>query len=445
MPKFYRERKTRERISKTAVSLVPVLLVVIGGLIWLGWKCRQLVRERAAMATIQGDIDNARFGLAARGLGDLLAENPSADEARYWLGFCEQQRGRPEEAAAAWASVPPTSPYAPKAMAGRVETLFEGGRLADAEQLVRKALDDPRVDGSGLSILLGPIYCQQGRLDEALRLIEARWEHLDQSGEGASEKAVNLVRLHIELLMTPTPVAVMGGFLAKYAQSAPDDDRVWLGRANLAIRQGELDEASRLLDDCLRRRPNDFAVWRARLNWALASGSLEEVQAALAHLPAVESTPAQVQKLTAWFASKRKDAALERKALERLLTEDPLDDSASDRLTELVPASASELRRRKTELERMHARYLKLYRRNQPARDAEELARLARQLGRSFEAKVFLSLALASDPKRDDLRGDLTAVRHRTGMTEEVGRTLAGVLNSELDAAIEMQPGSTHH
>lgn len=73
-------------------------------------------------------------------------------------------------------------------------------------------------------------------------------------------------------------------------------------------------------------------------------------------------------------------------------------------------------------------------------RDAEEMARLARQLGRWFEAKVFLSLALAADPKRDDLRGDLASLRHRTGMSEEVGRTLAGVLNSELDAAIEMQP-----
>lgn len=166
MQKFHRERETRARISKAAVSLVLVLLAVMGGLIWLGWKWRQLVREQTAMAEIQGEIDNGRFGLAARGLGDLLTENPSADEARYWLGFCEQQRGRPDEAAEAWAGVSPTSPYAPKAMAGRLETLFERGRLADAEQLVREALDDPRVDGSGLSILLGPIYCQQGRLDE---------------------------------------------------------------------------------------------------------------------------------------------------------------------------------------------------------------------------------------------------------------------------------------
>ena len=47
------------------------------------------------------------------------------------------------------------------------------------------------------------------------------------------------------------------------ASLAPDDDRVWLGRANLAIRTGAYDEAKRWLDACLKRRPEDVPVWRA--------------------------------------------------------------------------------------------------------------------------------------------------------------------------------------
>jgi hypothetical protein len=167
---------------------------------------------------------------------------------------------------------------------------------------------------------------------------------------------------------------------------------------------------------------------------------LVEAEAALTHLPAVESTPAEVQKLTAWFARIRNEVALERQALEHLVEDDPLDSSAWDRLIELTKAPASEPRRRKAEIERLLARYQELYRRNQPARDAEEMALLARQLGRAFEAKVFLTRALARVPGRDDLKGDLATLRHRPGMSAHAGRTLAGVLNSELEAALEIEP-----
>ena len=51
-----------------------------------------------------------------------------------------------------------------------------------------------------------PIYSQLGRLDEAERLIEARWEHLNKTGEGASERAIDLVRLHLELTFKASPV-----------------------------------------------------------------------------------------------------------------------------------------------------------------------------------------------------------------------------------------------
>ena len=46
------------------------------------------------------------------------------------------------------------------------------------------------------------------------------------------------------------------------------------------------------------------------------------------------------------------------------------------------------------------ARYQKRYERNQPLRDAIEMARLAEQLGRWFEARVFLAVATVVDPDR---------------------------------------------
>jgi predicted Zn-dependent protease len=292
-----------------------------------------------------------------------------------------------------------------------MEQEVERGRLADAEQIMNDVLKDPRIDGSGLPILLGPFYYAQGRVDELERLIEALWNHLDETGEGTSEQAINLVRLHLELHWKTTSVEAVRALLDQAAQLAPNDDRIWLGRANLAIRAGSHDEAARWLDACLRRRPDDVPVWRSRLEWAMATGRVAEAREAMGHLPAAATT--QLQKLDAWFAMQLGNTAAERLALDRLITADPADFTALDRLTELAvkdgqPDRAAELRRKKTEIDRLQARYQKLYERYQPKRDAAEMAHLAEQLGRRFEARAFLTLAVAVEPDRVDLRSDLT-------------------------------------
>ncbi|MFI5455379.1 MAG: tetratricopeptide repeat protein [Isosphaerales bacterium] len=422
-------------------TLVLLLAIVALGLLWGGWKWSEVRRYRRAISEIEEDIEAGRNALAARNLVALLAWNPSSDQAAYLLGVCEKARGRSEAASEAWARVPPDSSFAPRAIQGRMELEIERGRLADAERLIKDAMLDPRGDASGLGLLLGPVYCLQGRSEEAERFIQARWNHLAGTGQGASEAAINLVRLHIEQQRTSTPVEEVRSLLDQAAQSAPKDERIWLAKANSAIRAGSYDEAARWLDACLRGRPDDVPVWRARLNWAMATGRVEEVREAMEHLPAAESTPAQVQKLAAWFAAQHGDAAAEQRALERLITADPADFIALDRLAELAvkdgqPDRADELRRKKIEIDRLRARYLKLHERYQPRRDAAEMARLAEQLGRRFEARAFLTVAVAVDPERTDLGNDLTRLNQQTEINDEPGRTLAGLLAPELDAQV---------
>ncbi len=299
--------------------------------------------------------------------------------------------------------------------------------------------------GSGPDILLGPVYCQEGRLDEALQLIEARWNHLNRAGQGASEKAINLVRLHIELTAMPTAGASVRAFLDQAGRAEPNDDRIWLGQANLAIHAGELDKAAKLLDQCLARRPEDFPVWRARLKWAMAAGNVKKAQEALARLPAAEATAAEIRRIEAWLAAKRGDLGAQENALDRALSEDPADSATRARLIELARAGGrtariSELERQQADVERTLARYRKLHRRNQPARDAEEMARLAQELGRWFEARAFLTMVLAASPERRELRGDLGFLKRRSDVTSELGRTLAGVLSSDLDVVLPLQP-----
>jgi hypothetical protein len=86
--------------------------------------------------------------------------------------------------------------------------------------------------------------------------------------------------------------------------------------------------------------------------------------------------------------------------------------TCADRLAELLENGAqhdqaTQIQTRKAEIDRLRERYLKRHDRKQPIRDAVEMAKLAEQLGRQFEARVFLSIAISEDPGRTDLLRDL--------------------------------------
>ena len=198
-------------------------------------------------------------------------------------------RGRTQAAAEAWARVKPGSPFAPPAILGNMQIQMERG------QLRRGGADHQRCTGRSSASTdracrscSGPIYCQQGRLDETLRLIEMRWEALepggrrsfgagDQSGSGTHRSPTEPDPYRCRL--APSSIRP-GGW-------QPSDDRIWLGKANLAIRVGLVrrgrDAGSML---CLRRRPDDASVWRGRLDWAVGSNRVAEAREAVRHLPA---------------------------------------------------------------------------------------------------------------------------------------------------------------
>ncbi len=233
-----------------------------------------------------------RHGLAARNLVSLLDWRPGSDEAMYLLGVCERTRGRPEEAAKAWARVPANSPFWAQAIEGYTDLKIDRGLLGDAEQLIKLAQQNAPDHAPSLNALLALIYRREGRFEEAGRLIEEEWEELNQKGRGSSENAIHLVRLHMDIMRTSAHPKTPRAYFEQAARVAPDDDRVWLARAVQAIRDGSFDEAARLLDACLRRRPDDVPVWRAKLNWALATNQLATAQETLKHLPADDSDPA---------------------------------------------------------------------------------------------------------------------------------------------------------
>ena len=112
--------------------------LLAGAIIWGGWAWWMDWRYRNAMAEIESEMATGRFAIAARNLVKLLAWKPDSDEAAYLLGTCEQARGRNQEAEEAWARVVPGSAFWERAIMARLRLFHDGGRLADAEQLIKR-------------------------------------------------------------------------------------------------------------------------------------------------------------------------------------------------------------------------------------------------------------------------------------------------------------------
>jgi enediyne biosynthesis protein E4 len=427
-------------MARTGKRWKLLISLVGAGLLWCGWRLWDIQSQRRIITDVEAAMRAGRTGLAARELTALLVARPDFDQAAYLLGVCENARRQPEAAFNAWERVSLDSPFAGLAIRGRMNLLIQQGRLADAEQLLEESSEDPRLEQFGISTLFALVLTQQGRFEEARRSIEDVWKRLNETGEGASEQAINLARMYIELDSDARLSGAVGVYFDQAGQRSPQDDRIWLGKANLAIRTGSFDQAARWLDACVRRRPNDVSVWRSWLRWALATSNLAKMREALTHLPAAESTSADVQRLAAWLAAHRGDPESEKRALERLITCDPADSHALDRLVELAiqenqTARVDALRRQKIEVERLQARYRLLYERNQPSRDAAEMARVAEQLGRWFEARVFIAVAVAEEPDRADLRSHLARLNHSLDTSAGRGRSLAEMLAPELGAS----------
>jgi tetratricopeptide (TPR) repeat protein len=358
--------------SNRRLILLVLPALVLGWVGWRGWTAKRL---REAIAAAREDIAGARHATARRDLERLLAGHPDSAEATYLLGLCERNTGRFEAAADRWRQVPPGRPFDSQSIQGLMELELQRGRLAAAEQVVADAAGIPGSDATGLRLYLGPILSQEGRTGEAREIIAERWEHLNARGEGTSEPALNLLRLSIELGSNPLAPDEVRSFLNRAGGLAPEDDRVWLGKANLATRTGAFDEADRLLRDCERTRPTDPAVLRSRLEWAVASDRPEDGLRAFGRIAGRQLDDAEVGRLAAALFRKRGLRDREREALEFLT---------------------------RAELERLRARFRRLHRRNQPWRDAAELGRLALRLGSWFEARGYATLAVEVDPDRPD-------------------------------------------
>jgi enediyne biosynthesis protein E4 len=386
--------------------VVLLAMIVVAGTFFGSWAWWLDRRYKRAMEQIEQEILAGRYAMACRYIDKLLSwKSDPTGGIVYLLGSCELARGRNDAAAKAWSNVTPGSQFSEKAIRGRLRLLHDSGQLTAAERLISEAAADPRNDRTAVRALLVPMYRELGLIDEAERLIEERWEHLNALDQGALEPAINLVLEHVDLTLKVLPLDTTRGFLDRVAKLAPDDDRIWLGRANLAIRTGDENGAKAWLDACQSRRPDDIAVWRARLDWGMATEQVDVVERTVSRLPDQQLKPARDHQVRAWLAGRRGDAGTERAQLELLVDVEPANSAALRRLAELAKKEgnsqqSADYERRKVAIERIFARYRQLHERKQPIRHARELTQLAETLGRHFESRAFRTIAISNAANR---------------------------------------------
>jgi tetratricopeptide (TPR) repeat protein len=325
----------------------------------------------------------------------------------------------------------------------RGEQAQQAGRLADAERWFLTAARKP-AGGPGAAVKkLAEVYWLEGRLDEVRALAEELWREADR--QGSHREAQAMLQFHLALGLNPLPVDRIRSALDRAIERAPQDDRVWLGRGYLALRDGRLDEAQSWFDACRRRRPDDPVVWRARLEWAMAADRVDEAREVLPHLRADAFGPARLHEIKAWFASRRGDAGAERRALEQAIATDPGGVGVLERLAELAAREGrapdvARLRRRKAELDEALHRYRTMFREDDPRGSTAGMARLAETLGRRFEALGLWTVVRELAPDDAEARAAIARLGRAEPAPAHAGRTLAEVLAGEISSATEPIP-----
>jgi hypothetical protein len=352
------------------------LVAVCGGFAWIeGRRCQgELVRAKGEMAS-------GLHHLARQRLADVAARRPSWSEAAYQLGVCEDVLEHPAAALEAWTRVAQDSSFYAKAVLGRVRILTSTGRLWPAETLLQSLHVASGPDRVQARQTFEHLLRLEGRVQEARELIVESW--ID-----APDPAQVLRRLYI-LEDAAFPLDYVKSALAA---GDPEDDRVWLGKANLAIWTGEFATAAKGLDACEKRRPDDQPVWLARLALAVATRDVDTARRAIGRLHLRYFLPCEVCRLGAWLTSFGENRDAERRALNDLVAIEPGNANAWARLAELAVeakdrASGESFRRKQAEATALRERYTKLVMSDDRSAHIEDLERTAQELGRLLEAR----------------------------------------------------------
>jgi tetratricopeptide (TPR) repeat protein len=396
---------------------------------WLVLAWLQTRHFELEMATARHELAHGQFRQAADRLSRLAQRSSQSGELEFLLGACERADGRPDEAIEAWSRVPETAPEAANAALGLGKLAVDQGRYADAEAYYRRAILAGSDVGDEAEQLLGKVEWLIGRFDAYRKGLQRAVQR--------SRDPIEPLKSLWSMELGNFPVEQVRTALEKAHRDHPEDDRVWLGLANLATLAGRWEAADDMLSRCERKRPEDVSVLLSRLEWARLANRLDEAARVAKKLPAVSVSRFQLLVLQAWLAARDGDTDAERTSLEQRLELDPGDSRCYDRLADLAAqtgdsAGVAELRRRKSTADAAYERYRALMdERALLERNAAALASDAEAFGRWFEASAWWTVASRAShiPDADThIRADLERLAKRDAPAGPANQNLAGLM-----------------
>jgi tetratricopeptide (TPR) repeat protein len=391
-------------------------------LAWVAFAELSAHRARSELQLAQYEIARGRLDSARRRLTGLAA-HPSATggAADHWLGVCESLAGHPDAALRAFARVPAGYVFEPIGAYHEAKANMTRGRLHAAERRLEQVVGQRGPVEDAIRGLLRRIYELEVRFDAVKSLLRADLAEADDPLRDLKELSnLDLSRL---------PYDGLKEALEKAGNLAPEDDRVWLGKARLAIEAGGWDEANDWLTRC-RRAGADPPVWRAQLEWARGSGRPDEAIEAARQLGPEGLGLGERLEFRVWRGRQRGDSKEEAEALELWLEVEPAATRAMERLAELAhragkPDRVAELRRRQAEAERALVDYRVRLWSDQPPRTAgerSEMARSAEAAGRRDEARALYAWALKADPGDSSAKEGLARIDRDDSKRRQIAR-----------------------
>ena len=403
--------------------------------------------DASELARAEREIAAGAHRQAAERLARLAERRPDLGGVHRALGASLAALGDVDGALDAWAIVPVDEEGGAAVALDRAALAIEHGRLAAAEMSLEPLVGRRDDVGERAGRLWQQVLLFSGRSGELPGLFERLWD--PNRLRGTPAKAEHL-RNHWLAEARPLPITSMREAIDRLHRLAPEDDRVWLGLADLETRTGRFDAADAWLDRCEARRPDDPEVRLARLEWALAARRLIEAERALPLIPADRLKPGRIALIRGRLAGLRGDRDAERTALEARVALEPGDSASWARLADLAArdgrdADRAALRERKQAVDAADDTYQMLMGAvgGGDLDRLPELARTAETLGRRFEALGWWTILALDAPGDREARAAIDRLRERPATEPTApGTTLADLIVEPSGARVPAGAGS---
>ncbi|MGA2255636.1 MAG: tetratricopeptide repeat protein, partial [Thermoguttaceae bacterium] len=199
----------------------------------------------AHVAYVNGDWKSAREGFEK--VRPQLNGSPLLRNLDCWIGDCYLQQGNPDQAMAAFRSSLNSDKLYFRAHDGLAQVFLANGQFKEAADEYRQATGNP-ADVEALLALARSLMLWNSHRSPS----EENWDEVDRALHRAEELAPHngqIPLLRAQMLLAQGHAKEAGDLLKALRENSPTGFQFWIAEADMAARQGKVNQARKLLDE----------------------------------------------------------------------------------------------------------------------------------------------------------------------------------------------------